>query len=69
MQLMRADDTEAFLGEYADDRGKQAIVIAGERSAADSSQQLGALGIRPQVQQRGPADRTDHHQVLAAMRT
>jgi hypothetical protein len=65
---VHADDAEAFFGQHPDDRGEQPVV-AGERGPADAGQQLGALSVRPQVQQRRAAYRTDHDQVLAAIFT
>ncbi len=55
-----------FLGQHPDDRCEQSVV-AGESRSADAGEQLGALGVRPQIKQRGPPHRADHHQILAAV--
>ena len=63
---MGAEHPKTLLGEHPDDSGQQPVV-AGECGAADAGQNAGALGIRPQIEQRGPPHRPDQHEVLAAM--
>ena len=64
--LVRADDAEPLLGEHPHD-GRQQPIVAGECRAADAGQNRARLGIRTQVEQRGPPHRADQHEVLAAM--
>ena len=63
---MRADDGEALVREHLDHRGEQPV-IAGEDGAADAGEDLRALGVGAQVEQRRAADGADHDDVLAGV--
>ncbi len=63
---MRAEHLKSFLAEHADDRRKQAI-ITGECGPANTGEHFGAIGIRPDIQQRRTPHRTDQHQIQTAM--
>ena len=63
---MRAEHAEPLLAEHLH-HGSQQPIVAGECRAADAGQNARTLGIRTQIEQRGPPHRSDQHEVPAAM--